>query len=175
MAKHKNWTPEETDFLRANYDTLTANEIGKVVNANLQQVYNMAKKIGIAKREKHYGQPYIGIRNGKEMWMVNVNGIRKELHLLQWEQVNGNLPKGYVLRCKDGNSLNSDLSNWQLITKAAHMQLNANPAKSGKTIKKLWDKVKLREAYGRPVYFCQYRSRKKKTITPVTNHKPIAV
>jgi hypothetical protein len=174
MGKQKKWIDTEKDFLKANYQDLNAKEIGKEVSANIQQVYLMAKKLGLEKKPRHKGRPYIAIRNKKETWMLVVNGRRKELHVVKWEQVNGKLPKGHVLRCKDGNSLNSEVSNWQLITKAQHMKLNSNHVKSGKTIKKLWDKVKLREAYGRPVYFCSYTSRKKKTVTRVINHQPIS-
>jgi len=48
--------------------------------------------------------------------------IRK--HQLIWEQANGEIPKGYVLRLKDGNKENYSLDNMELITFADNMRLN---------------------------------------------------
>jgi len=48
--------------------------------------------------------------------------IRK--HRLIWEQAHGEIPKGYVLRIKDGNKENYSLDNMELITFADNMRLN---------------------------------------------------
>ena len=45
-------------------------------------------------------------------------------HLNEWEKLNGALPKGSCLRCVDGNQLNTDPSNWILITRAENMKQN---------------------------------------------------
>lgn len=54
--------------------------------------------------------------------VAHKNWIRK--HRLIWEQANGKIPKGYVLRIKDGNKENYSLDNMQLITFAENMKLN---------------------------------------------------
>ena len=54
--------------------------------------------------------------------VANRKWIRK--HRLIWEQANGEIPKGYVLRIKDGNKENYNLDNMQLITFAENMKLN---------------------------------------------------
>ena len=59
---------------------------------------------------------YVLIKVAHRKW------IRK--HRLIWEQANGEIPKGYVLRIKDGNKENYDLENMQLITMAENMKLN---------------------------------------------------
>jgi hypothetical protein len=48
--------------------------------------------------------------------------IRK--HRIIWEQSNGEIPKGYVIRIKDGNKENYSLDNMELITRADNMLLN---------------------------------------------------
>lgn len=48
--------------------------------------------------------------------------VRK--HYLIWEEVNGKVPKGYILRLKDNNRDNYDISNIELISRAENMRLN---------------------------------------------------
>ena len=48
--------------------------------------------------------------------------IRK--HYLIWEEINGKVPKGYILRLKDGNKENYSLENIELISRADNMLLN---------------------------------------------------
>lgn len=48
--------------------------------------------------------------------------VRK--HYLIWEEVNGKVPKGHVLRLKDNNRDNYDISNIELISRAENMRLN---------------------------------------------------
>lgn len=43
--------------------------------------------------------------------------VHKHKHL--WEQANGPTPDGHVLKCVDGNRLNTDPSNWEAIPRAA--------------------------------------------------------
>lgn len=49
--------------------------------------------------------------------------IRK--HRLIWEKAHGEIPKGYVIRIKDGNKENFSLENMELITFAENMRLNS--------------------------------------------------
>lgn len=50
-------------------------------------------------------------------------------HSYLWEQQNGPVPEGMVLKCKDGNRLNTDLSNWELVPRGLLPRLNG---KSGR-------------------------------------------
>lgn len=59
-------------------------------------------------------------------------------HLHEWEKLNGKLPKGYCLRSKDDNKLNTAPDNWELITRAQNMILNSGhnlPTELKKTIR----------------------------------------
>ncbi|MPW31839.1 HNH endonuclease [Agarivorans sp. B2Z047] len=46
------------------------------------------------------------------------------IHVKNWEEANGKIPQGMVFLFKDGNQLNCDISNLELITRAEHLRLN---------------------------------------------------
>jgi len=51
--------------------------------------------------------------------------VHKHVHL--WTQQNGPVPKGHALKCLDGNKLNTDPSNWELVPRAVLLRLNGGP------------------------------------------------
>lgn len=53
----------------------------------------------------------------------------RAVHLLNWESENGPLPKGNCLKCLDGNRLNTDPLNWELVPRGLLPRLNG---KSGR-------------------------------------------
>lgn len=63
------------------------------------------------------GKPHKYIRISKGVW--------KELQHYNWEQVNGPIPKGHILACLDGDPLNCDPSNWELITMGENARRNS--------------------------------------------------
>lgn len=63
------------------------------------------------------GFPYYYIRLSLGKW--------KPLHSYKWEQVHGAIPKGHCLWFIDGNPLNVELSNLELITRAENMKRNS--------------------------------------------------
>lgn len=52
-------------------------------------------------------------------------GVWKELQIFNWENINGPVPKGYILACLDGDTLNCDPTNWKLMSKADNARRNA--------------------------------------------------
>lgn len=71
---------------------------------------------------RHYSKkrdsiPHKYIRIGKSKW--------KELQIHNWEKLNGPVPKGYVLACIDGDTLNCHPSNWKLISMKDNMLRNS--------------------------------------------------
>ena len=42
----------------------------------------------------------------------------KFIHVINWEAVNGPIPKGHALKCRDGNRQNTDPDNWDLVPRA---------------------------------------------------------
>jgi mRNA-degrading endonuclease RelE of RelBE toxin-antitoxin system len=71
-------------------------------------------------------------------------GKYRLLHIVNWENINGPLPKGYCLSCIDGDRTNTDASNWQLISRADNMKLNTihRYPKEVKELIKLTSKIK---------------------------------
>lgn len=48
----------------------------------------------------------------------------RAVHLVRWEEINGRLPKGHALKSLDGNKLNTDPSNWELVPRGLLPRLN---------------------------------------------------
>jgi hypothetical protein len=70
----------------------------------------------IRTRKNHRGEKQNFIRLSLSKW--------QELQRYNWEQVYGPIEKGMVLRSRDGNILNCDVSNWELITKGENASRN---------------------------------------------------
>jgi hypothetical protein len=52
----------------------------------------------------------------------------RAVHLIEWEAKNGPLPKGYALKCLDGNRGNADPANWEAIPEPCCRVLRAEIA-----------------------------------------------
>ncbi len=50
----------------------------------------------------------------------------RAVHLINWEAVNGPLPKGHCLKCLNGDRSNTDPSNWTLISRSLQPFLNGH-------------------------------------------------
>lgn len=48
----------------------------------------------------------------------------RAVHLIEWEALNGPLPKGHALKCLDGDRANTDPSNWTCVPRAMLPRLN---------------------------------------------------
>lgn len=53
----------------------------------------------------------------------------RAVHLIEWETVNGAIPKGYCLKALDGDRNNLALENWVLISRSLLPALNGGPHK----------------------------------------------
>lgn len=53
-----------------------------------------------------------------------LQGRWRAIHLINWEAVNGPIPKGYCLKSRDGSKTNTDPDNWLLIERALLPALN---------------------------------------------------
>lgn len=90
--------------------------------------------------QSNHGKQYKWIRLGE--------GKRQLLHQYVWKQASGEIPKGYIIGFRDKDTLNCELSNLFLKSRAEHLRENTNREKASKSLKKVWSKVKLFEAYG---------------------------
>jgi hypothetical protein len=64
------------------------------------------------------GKPHKYIRLSKAKW--------QELQIYNWEKKNGKVPKGFILACKDGDTMNCKPSNWYLMSMADNMKRNSS-------------------------------------------------
>lgn len=67
-------------------------------------------KEGYLERKIHDGMPL------QSRW--------RAVHLINWEALNGPLPESHCLKCLDGDRLNTDPANWDLIHRAVNARLN---------------------------------------------------
>ena len=87
------------------------------------------KKGNIPPNTKKEGDGAISIRadkSGRRYYFQRVSqGVWVPVHRLRWEEVNGQVPAGMIVAFKDGNSLNPDYDNLELITRAENMVRNS--------------------------------------------------
>ncbi|MGE0023971.1 MAG: HNH endonuclease signature motif containing protein [Hyphomicrobium sp.] len=67
---------------------------------------------------------YVWIVTDRRNPWTGASTWRVHKHRWTWEQANGPVPEGMVLKCKDGNRLNTDPSNWELIPRGILPRLN---------------------------------------------------
>lgn len=70
----------------------------------------------IVQRADKTGRIYLYYKIKDNFWVL--------YHRKIWEDQNGKIPKGLVLKFKDGNSLNCDIQNLELISMVDNMQCN---------------------------------------------------
>jgi hypothetical protein len=95
---------------------------------------------GCIRVRKEKGIPYKYMR-------VSI-GVWKLLHRVVWQESNGEIPAGHIVVFRDKNTLNCEISNLEIITRAEHIRRNRNTKKAAEKLKKIWNKVKLYEANG---------------------------
>lgn len=92
------------------------------------------KKGGLPHNTKHLGHERINTDGYVEISVAETNPhtgyerryVHKHVHL--WEKANGQVPEGFCLKCLDGDKLNTDPSNWTLISRSILPMLNGGRA-----------------------------------------------
>ncbi len=86
---------------------------------------------------------------------IGMPSVWKTKHTLLWEQENGAIPKGCIVRFKDGNTNNIVIENLECITRKEHIIRNMNLEKRTERQKEIWKakketrhRIMLREKYG---------------------------
>jgi hypothetical protein len=82
---------------------------------------NTLKDGAITIRKDNRGVPFHYIRLSMANWAY--------LHIYNYEKIHGPVPKGMVLRSKNGDSLNCDPGNWELITQHENLLRNSGREK----------------------------------------------
>lgn len=81
-----------------------------------------AKPVGHERVDTKDGYVWISIAETNPYTGFPRRYVMKHCHL--WEQANGPIPKGHVLKCLDGNKLNTAPENWTPISRALLLKLN---------------------------------------------------
>lgn len=92
---------------------------------------------------KRSNKTYAYIRVEKGKWEL--------LHRYIYKKEYGEIPPGYVIRFKDGNTLNCKIENLECISRKENRNRNINYEKVRETLKETWRKERLRKQYGLPV------------------------
>lgn len=100
-ARHPN--AQRTQFKKGNR-TGRANHVYKPIGTE------RITEDGYRERKIHDGMPL------QSRWRL--------VHLIEWEAVNGPIPKGHCLKCLNGDRLNTDPANWQMVPRAILPRLN---------------------------------------------------
>jgi len=123
--KEYDYSSEEKQWLRENFTKyLTYAELTKAFNERFDTRSQTAIRsfcrvaLGLKKLGKEYEQGKIVKRNGrlfiKVTNMQGDNNFQKYNHYV-WEKANGKIPKGYRLVFLDGNPLNCDITNLDIV------------------------------------------------------------
>lgn len=96
----------------------------------------------ISIRKDNSNKSYKFIRIDKGKWVL--------LHRHNWEKVFGPIPDGYLVVFRNGDTMNCDPGNLEIITRAENAMRNVNRTKSAESIKKLYKRERIRKLYGLP-------------------------
>lgn len=104
---------------------------GKKMPFNANSARTQFKKGQLGGRAVEVVKPIGSERLSKEGYLERKihNGLPMQsrwrtVQRINWEAANGPVPEGHVLKCLDGNKLNTDPSNWELITRAVLARRN---------------------------------------------------
>lgn len=140
------YTKEDDDFIRDNYLKMSDKELGKALGRThvaimfrRKDVLNLKKtsKQIIRKEEGFFKKGHVPANTHKtgtvilrqdgnfQLYYIKVKGLKQmvKLHHYVYEQAHGKIPKGHVVRFKDGNTLNCDLDNLVCMSRAEHLEI----------------------------------------------------
>jgi len=85
---------------------------------------------------------HVSFRIDKDLnrWYCHIQKNGRYIHLQRhvWEEANGPIPEGMIIRFKNGNSLDCRLCNLELISRRENAIRNANRKKAGESMKQYW-------------------------------------
>lgn len=151
LSEHNPYTDAEEQIIRDNFSTLSNDEIGLLINRTGESVHSKAQTLKLKRtraavekiRERICSHTYfskghiphntktdgeitIRVFNGKSQKHVRISmAYWVPLQIFNWEQVNGSVPEGMVLRCISGDTLDCMPNNWELISRSEHLEKNA--------------------------------------------------
>lgn len=128
LCKRKGWTTGRTGcFPKGN----VPHNLGKTRPFNANSARTQFKKGHLPHNTKYLGHERV-TDGYVEVSIAETNphtGYERRYvlkHKYLWEQQHGPVPAGHVLKCLDGNRLNTDTSNWELISRSLLPLLNGH-------------------------------------------------
>jgi len=122
----------------------------KPFNAGKKHIHNSStkfKKGSVPKNHKPVGSKRL-TKDGYYEIKISEPKKWEASHRTIWKQYYGEIPKGMIIIFKDGNQLNPNISNLEMISRRENLLRNCNRKKISETMKSLWRKEKLRAKYG---------------------------
>lgn len=148
------YTAREEQIIRDNFATLTNEEIGQLINRTGESVHHKAQTLKLKRTRasvdkirqrvcsqtffpkghlphntKSDGEVSIRVYKGKRQKHVRVSlAYWMPLQNFNWEQVNGPIPDGMVLRCLSADAMNCNPDNWEPVNRVDHLEKNIGRA-----------------------------------------------
>lgn len=127
LCKRKGWMTGRTGRFVPGQPSLTK---GMKMPSHPNSAKTQFKKGGLPHNTRHLGHERLSKDGYVEISIAQTNPhtgyerryVHKHRHL--WEQENGPVPDGMVLKCLDGDKTNTDPANWELISRAMLPRLN---------------------------------------------------
>jgi hypothetical protein len=129
LCKRKGWTTGRTG--RFDKGSTPANK-GKKMPYNANCARTQFKKGQLPHNTKYLGHERVSKDGYTEISIAETNphtGFERRYvlkHKYLWEQAHGPVPEGMLLKCLDGNRLNTDPSNWTLVPRGALPFMNGH-------------------------------------------------
>lgn len=128
LCKRKGWLTGRTGCFVKGQTSHNAGKKGQCAPGSEKGWFKPGHRGGRAKdNHKPIGTERIscdGYRERKINDDMPFNRRWRAVQLIEWEAINGPLPAGHVLKCLDGDKLNTDPSNWTCIPRALLPRLN---------------------------------------------------
>lgn len=141
------YSNKDLQFIKDNYQKLGNKKLGELLGRSADSIKDRLARLGLKRTKKQVHQlrkkynsgqykkgasPHNTKYNGHERLtkdgyiMMRIKKGKYVLkHLYLWEKINGKLPKAHCLLCIDGNKLNTNPSNWKLISRTELMLRNS--------------------------------------------------
>lgn len=117
---------KDSQFLKG---SVPANKGKKQHEFMTPEAIEKTKKTRFKKGQLPHNTKYNGYERVTKDGYVEIRvkrGVFRLKHIVEWEKVNGKIPKDHCLWCKNGNKQNTHPSNWELITRKENIYRNVH-------------------------------------------------
>lgn len=129
LCLRKGWKTGRTGCFQAG---AVPHNLGKRMPFHANSAATQFKKGNLPHNTRYLGHERVTVAGYVEISIAETNphtGFARRYvlkHRYLWEREHGPVPNGHVLKCRDGNRLNTDPSNWMLLSRALLPFLNGH-------------------------------------------------